>query len=324
MDAILSIPYMEMNSVSINSNTSMFLSQRKRLRMAFYCEVLFGIDQFSTATALLFFVTFRHFNYEDFFLYLSLIFATASLLEIPLSLLGPFFERKHLFLFGKALFILGFSLATFSETLPILLFSAVVTGIGQAVESRNFMSLMFESFKKLDELELHEIDVLKARAFALVFNAAVIVAGGFLGENALLYPMLADIALLWGSFLCALLLIPSFPVESNVGKLSLESLMMALKNSHVMLIGYFKKNYASLSTLLIFGISMAFLSRTSFSLYQPILSSDGWSIKSIGIIIAAACFIGGSLGLLMPRYLQGTRSLFFCAKRKIGQGAYSS
>ena len=235
-------------------------------KILFINRILFD-DAFITVVEVIFFSVYLKLSFSDFSSIMGLCLLISLLVQIPTGYLSDKFDRKLMLVLGNGaeivcLITLLFlpSLIKGSLFIPVLIIEIIRTGM-LALASGNFEVLIFNMFKREGKTEK---DFMEKSASYFSIGAIIAAISGFVSTVLFSYlvilPLILDLSIK---------IIKSEAIHKEMTKIK----MKVKSLNHKLL-------------FLLFSLALLFcISRGTFSLYQPVMTSLGIPLYYYGLLI---------------------------------------
>lgn len=260
-------------------NHVLALHQKRSKRILTLNSILFK-DVFFATVEVIYFLKVLHLSFSEFATITSISVLTSMIAEIPTGIISDYFGRKEMLLLGTAIDILG---TTAMILLPIfhctaffyILYIQIIIILEDALASGNFEVLIYD-YCMACHLSEHQFKEMSSSLFSkgAILSAIIGLLSTLLFNFNHYLPLIFDIGIQCLKFI-SFLWIPS--QLSNKDRHRVVHINTT-KNIHQI-----SKMKNILVVLLLFSVIFA-ISRSTFSLYQPMMTSHHLSLTAYGIL----------------------------------------
>lgn len=233
-------------------------------------------DLFFAVIEVIYFTNILHLSFSAFATITSISILISMILEIPTGIISDKFGRRKMLIFGNIITILGMIFMIVTPVLKLnhlynwILLAQIIIITGNALASGNFEVLIYDLYKKSDNIKTKDFKTLSAHFFsegAIIAAIAGLVSTIIFNLNPYL-PLILDILILFIKTLTFYFL----PASSN--KIQSTSKHKSI-DKHALL--------PILLTIILFSLIFS-ISRYTYSLYQPLMTSNGIPLIYYGIL----------------------------------------
>lgn len=243
-------------------------------KILFINRILFD-DAFITVVEVIFFSVYLKLSFSDFSSIMGLCLLISLLVQIPTGYLSDKFDRKLMLVLGNGaeivcLITLLFlpSLIKGSLFIPVLIIEIIRTGM-LALASGNFEVLIFNMFKREGKTEK---DFMEKSASYFSIGAIIAAISGFV--STVLFSYLVILPLILDLSIKIIKLLSAIFMCSEARHKEMTKIKMKVKSLNHKLL------------FLLFSLALLFcISRGTFSLYQPVMTSLGIPLYYYGLLI---------------------------------------
>ena len=255
------------------------LHQKRSKRILTINSILFQ-DVFFATIEVIYFLKVLHLSFSEFATITSISVIISMIAEIPTGMISDYFGRKDMLLLGTVINIFGtvmmivFPILKQSTFLHILLAQIIII-VGDALASGNFEVLIYDYFMDCD-ISDQQFKAMSSRLFSkgAILAAMIGLLSTLIFDINPYLPLILDIVIQCTKFVTFLWIPAKFSNRDRHSTIQMHS----LKNVNQLVP---KKNI--LFVILLFSIVFS-ISRSTFSLYQPMMTSHHLSLVSYGIL----------------------------------------
>lgn len=276
-----------------------------------YLQAGVGVEAFSMATLVLFYVDHVGFSFETFSTFIASVFVLLCLFEIPAGAIADRFGRKRCLVIGNSLYVCamaGLLASKNSDHWPVI---ALAFAAGGALASGTFQSMMFEQFAARNASAQFHAVMAKSTGIGLWSGAIAALLGGVMASVSLALPLTLDAVALGMLTLILWWRVPS--VASSDGGYAAHDRHLNTKAACVE-----KRPPPKIGTLLsvacqtfvhsrewcllVIAAALTFTGvRASFNLYQPLMLNADIDVKWLGVVFGVLVLAGGICARLFSR-----------------------
>lgn len=265
-------------------SNNLIIHQKRSKKILTINSILFQ-DVFFATVEVIYFLKILHLSFSEFATITSLSVIVSMVLEIPTGIISDYFGRKEMLLLGTTINIIGTILMiifpTFDSSSFIhILIAQIIIITGDALASGNFEVLIYDYITSYNISDVY-FKTLSSKLFSIgaILSAIFgLISTIFFNINPYL-PLIFDILIQCIKFISFIQIPKKFSNKDKFYKFKIKqsgfnssSLYQLLKNkNHIIFV------------ILLFSIIFA-ISRSTFSLYQPMMTSQNLSLVSYGFL----------------------------------------
>ncbi|MCE0493776.1 MFS transporter [Vibrio salinus] len=285
----------------------------KLIKTYIFIAAFTPLEAFLAPVIVVFYLKYIGISFIQYSNYIALLLILNSLLEVPMGVVSDLIGRKKALIIGNFIYFISMGVILYTPNIYTLYITAISFSIGSTLSSGNLGSIAYEIFSDNKIEDKYGIFFSKVGSISIGVSALAALAGGYLADIDISYPMIVDTLILGSKVLIGILIFVVFwprnidnneknseqnNRESNThkNKINLNIILSDFKKAKDVIL---KKDYL---LSLILGAACFSLLRTSLNFYQPALVSTGVSETELGYLFSFGILISSLISFLCTHY----------------------